>query len=382
MRNYKESPWMNDELRIFREAVRNFFNAEFVPHKERWSKQGIIDREVWKKAGEMGLLLPSIPEEYGGAGGDFAFDTVVAEEQTRAGFSGFGGVVDAIAAHYILDSGSEEQKQAYLPKMVSGEMIGAIAMTEPGAGSDLQGIATTAVRDGDEYVINGSKTFITNGQDCDLIVVVAKTDVTQKAKGISLILVEKSKVTGLEAGKQLDKLGRKTSDTTELFFDNVRVPATNLLGPEEGQGFYQLMEQLPRERMFIGVLSIAMMEQAIEQTVQYVKDRKAFGKPLLALQNTRFKLAEAKTEATIARVFVDHCVERVIEGSLDVETACMAKWWVSQKQCEIIDECLQLHGGYGYMMEFPIAQMYVDARVTKIYGGANEIMKEVIGRSL
>ena len=382
MKNHKESLWMDDELRIFREAVQNFFKDEFVPHKERWIKQGMLDREVWYKAAEMGMLCPSIPEEYGGVGGTFAYDAVISEEQTRAGFSGFGGCVHAMVAHYILDCGSEEQKQYFLPKMVAGEMIGAIAMTEPGAGSDLQGIAMTAIRDGDDYVINGSKTFITNGHHSDVIVVVVKTDTSEKAKGISLVIVEKAKVTGLEVGQPLEKLGRKYADTTELFFDNVRVPVANLLGPEEGKGFYQLMEQLPRERMFIGVLGIAMMEQAVEETVQYVKDRKAFGKPLLALQNTRFKLAEAKTETTIGRVFVDHCIERVIEGSLDVETACMAKWWVSQKQCEIIDECLQLHGGYGYMMEFPITQMYADARVAKIYGGANEIMKEVIGRSL
>jgi acyl-CoA dehydrogenase len=383
MRNYKESPWMDDELRIFREAVRNFFTDEFVPHKERWIKQGMIDREVWLKVGEMGMLCPSVPEEYGGVDGTFAYDMVVAEEQTRAGFSGFGGCVHAMVAHYILDYGTEEQKHEYLPKMVSGEMIGAVAMTEPGAGSDLQGITTSAVRDGDEYVINGSKTFITNGLHSDIIVLATKTDQAQKgAKGISLHIVDKSKVTGLEVGQPLEKLGRKYADTTELFFDNVRVPAENLLGGEEGQGFIQLMDQLPRERMFIGVLGVAMMEVAIEETVQYVKDRKAFGKPLMALQNTRFKLAEAKTEATIARVFADHCIERVIEGSLDVATACMAKWWMSQKQCEIVDECLQLHGGYGYSMEFPITQMYADARIAKIYGGANEIMKEVIGRSL
>lgn len=382
MRNYKESSWMNDELRIFREATRNFLKDEFVPHKATWAKQGLIDREFWFKAGEMGLLCPSIPEEYGGVGGDFAFDAVVAEEQTYAGFSGFGGCVHSITAHYILDYASEELKKSCLPKMVAGEMIGAIAMTEPGAGSDLQGITTTAVREGDEYVINGSKTFITNGHHSEIIVVVAKTDQTQGAKGISLIVVEKSKVKGLEVGRPIEKLGRKYADTTELFFDNVRVPATNLLGPEEGKGFYQLMEQLPRERMFIAVLGVAMMEYALEETVQYVKDRKAFGKPLLALQNTRFKLAEAKTETAIGRVFVDYCVERVIDGSLDVETACMAKWWISQKQCDVVDECLQLFGGYGYTMEFPIAQMYADARVAKIYGGANEIMKEVVARSL
>ncbi|MEH6824954.1 MAG: acyl-CoA dehydrogenase family protein, partial [Motiliproteus sp.] len=369
---HKESSWMNDELRMFRDAARSFFNAEFVPHRERWAKQGMIDREAWIKAGEMGLLFPSLPEQYGGVGGDFAFEAVVTEEQCRAGFSDFGSTVHSIAAGYILAFGSEEQKHYYLPKVVSGEMVVAVAMTEPCAGSDLQGIRTTAVREGDEYVINGSKTFITNGHHSDIIVVVAKTDKTLGAKGISLIIVEKAKVTGLDVGKPLDKLGKKCADTTELFFDNVRVPVANLLGDEPGQGFYQLMKELPRERMFIGVAGVAVMEKAIELTVDYVKERKAFGKPLLALQNTRFKLAEAKTEATIARVFVDNCIDRVIDGTLDVETACMAKWWVSQKQCEIVDECLQLHGGYGYMMEYPIAQMYADSRVAKIYGGANE----------
>jgi alkylation response protein AidB-like acyl-CoA dehydrogenase len=377
-----ESSWMNDELRIFRKAVRSFFNAEFVPHKKRWEKQGVIDREVWHKAGKLGLLCPSVPEEYGGAGGHFGFDVVVSEEQTRAGFSGFGSTVHSIAVGYILSYGSEAQKQYFLPKAVSGEMVAAIAMSEPCAGSDLQGIKTTAVQDGEEYVINGSKTFITNGQNSDFIIVAAKTDKNLGAKGISLIIVEKEKVSGLQVGRPLEKMGRKSSDTTELFFDSVRVPVSNLLGKEPGQGFYQLMEELPRERMFIGVVAVAMMELALENTVKYVKDRSAFGKPLLALQNTRFKLAEAKTETTVARIFVDNCIKRTIAGTLDVETACMAKWWTTQKQCEIIDECLQLHGGYGYMMEQTIAQMYTDSRAAKIYAGANEVMKEVIGRTL
>ncbi|TYO98425.1 acyl-CoA dehydrogenase [Geothermobacter ehrlichii] len=378
-----EPTWMDDELRILRDSVRQFYLEEFVPHYERWCEQGVVDREAWIKAGEMGILLPSIPEEYGGAGGTFAHDVVIQEELYRLGITGFNvNVHGCILAHYILSYGTDEQKNKWLPKMATGEMIGAIAMTEPGAGSDLGNITTSARREGDHYIINGSKTFITNGVTADLVCVVVKTAPELKHKGISLVMVETDGLEGFTRGKPLKKIGQKASDTTELFFDNVRVPVSNLLGTEEGKGFAQLMGQLPRERMYIALRAIAFIERAIDLTVQYVKDRKAFGKPLIEFQNTRFKLAECKTEAKIARVFFDHCVEEVLAGNLDSTTAAMAKWWFTQKQCEIVDECFQFFGGYGYMLEYPIAHLYADSRVQKIYGGANEIMKELIARSL
>jgi acyl-CoA dehydrogenase len=327
--------------------------------------------------------LPSIPEEYGGSGGTFAHDLVIQEELYRQGITGFNvNVHGCILAHYILSYGTEEQKNKWLPKMATGEMIAAIAMTEPGAGSDLGNITTSAKREGDHYVINGSKTFITNGATADLVCVVVKTAPELKHKGISLVMVETDGLDGFSRGKPLKKIGQKASDTTELFFDNVRVPVSSLLGTEEGKGFAQLMGQLPRERMYIALRAIAFIERAIEETVQYVKDRKVFGKPLLEFQNTRFKLAERKTEAKIARVFFDYCVGEVLAGNLDTTTSAMAKWWMTQKQCEIVDECFQFFGGYGYMMEYPIAHMYADSRVQMIYGGANEIMKELIARSL
>ncbi len=382
METYK-SPWMNDELRILQDAVRQFYAAEYAPHYERWCEQGVIDRDAWIKAGEMGILLSSVPEEYGGSGGTFAHDLVIQEELYRQGITGFNiNVHGCILAHYILSYGTEEQKHKWLPKMATGEMIAAIAMTEPGAGSDLGNITTSAKREGDHYVINGSKTFITNGSTADLVCVVVKTDPKLKHKGISLVMVETEELQGFSRGKPLKKIGQKASDTTELFFDNVRVPVSSLLGTEEGKGFAQLMGQLPRERMYIALRAIAFIERAIEETVQYVKDRKVFGKPLLEFQNTRFKLAERKTEAMIARVFFDYCVGEVLAGNLDTTTSAMAKWWMTQKQCEIVDECFQFFGGYGYMMEYPIAHMYADSRVQTIYGGANEIMKELIARSL
>ena len=300
-----------------------------------------------------------------------------------AGFSGFGNSVHSqICAGYILDYGSEEQKKRWLPKMATGEMVCAIAMTEPGTGSDLQNIKTTARLEGNEYVLNGSKTFITNGQQADLIIVVAKTDPDQGAKGISLMMVETAAAEGFARGRNLEKLGLKSQDTSELFFDNVRLPPENLLGGVEGQGFYQLMKSLPQERLVVALGGAAAMEKALEETVAYTSERKAFGKSLLEMQNTRFKLAEVKTIAHIARVFLDDCVAKHLRGELDATTASMAKWWVTQMQCDTIDECLQLHGGYGYMSEYPIANMYADARVQKIYGGSNEIMKELIARSL
>jgi len=382
-----QSTWMNDELRMFSDEINKFYRAEMFPHETRWQQQGHVDRAFWNKAGEAGILCASIPEEYGGAGGDFRHESVILTEQHRgagaSGSSGFGNSVHSqICAHYFLDYGTEEQKKRWLPRMASGEAVCAIAMTEPGTGSDLQAIKTTALLDGNEYVINGSKTFISNGQLADLVIVVCKTDPSQGGKGISLIVVETENQEGFARGRNLDKIGLKSQDTSELFFDNVRVGPENLLGGIEGQGFKQLMTALPRERLILAVGGVAAMETALAVTIDYTANRQVFGKALLEMQNTRFKLAEAKTIAHVARVFVDNCIERFMQGTLDASTASMAKWWVTQMQCDVVDECLQLHGGYGYMSEYPIAQMYADARVQKIYGGSNEIMKELIARSL
>lgn len=378
------SPWMDEELTLFQDAVAKFFAAEMVPNEPRWRKQGHIDRDFWNKAGAMGVLCASVPEEYGGMGGDFRHEAVILMEQFKAlGVSGFGNYVHSqVCAGYILDYGTEAQKKRWLPKMASGEMVAAIAMTEPGTGSDLQAVKTTAKRDGDGYVINGSKTFITNGQQADIVVLVTKTDITQGSKGISLFIVETEGAEGFVRGRNLEKIGMKSQDTSELFFDNVRVGGESLLGGEEGQGFYHLMKSLPQERLTLAVMGAAVIEKALEETVAYTSERQAFGKSLIEMQNTRFKLAEAKTIAHIARVFVDDCVARHVRGELDAVTASMAKWWVTQMQCDVVDECLQLHGGYGYMLEYPIAQMYQDSRVQKIYGGSNEVMKELIARSL
>ncbi|MGA1598985.1 MAG: acyl-CoA dehydrogenase family protein [bacterium] len=377
------SPWENEELRLLRESTRKFLEKEFVPHLNRWLQQGMLDREAWSQAGEMGLLLPSIPEEYGGAGGTFAHEAVVIEEVEKSGIGGNLGypVHSTICPHYLLHYGTEEQKQRWLPKMATGEMIGAIAMSEPGTGSDLQSIQTRAVRDGSHYVINGAKTFITNGQHADLILLCVKTGEGKGSRNISIVVVEAENTPGFQRGRKLDKIGMKAADTSELFFSDARVPVENLLG-EEGRGFYYLMQQLPQERLALAVAAVAAIEHAVEITVDYTRNREAFGQRLLDFQNTRFTLAECKTEAHIARVFVDSCIERIIRGELDNETASMAKWWCTQKQCEIVDTCLQLHGGYGYMSEYEIARMFTDARVQKIYGGSNEIMKELIGRSL
>ena len=377
------SPWMTEELSMLQNSAGRFFDREFVRHEEEWAKAGIMPREMWNKAGEAGLLLASVPEEYGGAGGSFAHESVILYEQGRANVRSLGNAVHSgIVAQYILAYGSEEQKRRWLPKMATGELVGAIAMTEPGTGSDLQAVRTTARMTGNQYVVNGQKTFITNGQHADLVIVVAKTDPEEKARGVSLIVVETAEAEGFSRGRNLEKLGLKAQDTSELFFDDVKVPTANLLGTEEGQGFFQLMNQLPQERLIIGVGACAAMDLAIELTTDYVKQRKAFGKRIVDFQNTRFKLAECKTEAHIARVFVDNCLQRHLAGDLDVTTAAMVKWWCAQKQNEVIDECLQLFGGYGFMDEFPISRMYADARVQKIYGGTNEIMKELIARSL
>ena len=327
-------------------------------------------------AGGIGILLPDMPEEYGGGGGTFAHEAVVVEELATAGVH-FGCSVHSIVAHYILAYGSEEQKRNWLPRMARGELVGAIAMSEPAAGSDLQGIKTTARRDGDHYVINGSKTFITNGWHAGIICLAVKTDARAAGpKGISLIIVETKNLPGYHVGRPLEKVGMHGQDTCELFFDDVRVPASNLLGPAEGKGFSQMMEQLPYERLTVGVGAVATAEQAVAITTKYVKERMAFGKPLIDFQNTRFKLAECKTEAHIGRVFIDNCIERFIAGQLDAVTAAMAKYWLTDCECRIVDECVQLHGGYGYMMEYPIARMWADSRVQRIYAGTNEIMKE------
>jgi len=380
--NY-QSPWLDDELRILRDAAAKFFAQEFKPLNEKWLAQGKVDREAWNKAGEAGLLCAAIPAEYGGAGGDYRHETVVMEEMHRAGISGFGYQVHStIVAPYVLHYGTEAQRRAWLPKLATGELVGAIAMTEPNTGSDLQAVRTTALREGNEYVINGAKTYITNGQHADLVIVVAKTDPTKGGKGISLVVVETAGNPGFKRGRNLKKLGMKSADTSELFFEDCRVPAGNVLGGQEGQGFVQLMQQLPSERLNIAQAAVVAMERAIEITLDYVRERKAFGQRVLDFQNTRFKLAECKSQALIARTFVDQCVLWLLDGKLDAATASMAKYWCTDKQCEIIDECLQLHGGAGYMDEYEISRMYADARVQKIYGGTNEIMKELIGRTL
>jgi len=380
--NYRSS-WMTEELDVFRDQFRKFLAKDLAPHAEKWRQQKMVDRSAWRALGEMGALLPSIPEAYGGLGATFAYDAAVLEDLESVASEVTTGVSvhSAIVAHYILNYGSEEQKRRWLPKMATGEFVGAIAMTEPGTGSDLQGVRTTARKQGNNYVINGQKTFITNGQAADLVIVVARTG-GPGAKGLSLIVVETAGNEGFRRGRNLDKIGLHASDTSELFFDNAVAPPENLLGSDEGSGFVQLMQQLPQERLALAIGAVASMERAIRLTTDYTKERKAFGQPIIEFQNTGFKLAERKTEAMIARVFVDWCIERLIAGELDTVTASMAKWWCSQKQVETADECLQLHGGYGYMQEYPISRMFVDARIQKIYGGTNEIMKLLIARSL
>lgn len=380
------SPWMDEELAIMRAGARRFIEKEFAPRMPRWTRQGRVDREAWNRAGEAGLLCASIPREWGGGGGSFLHEMVVIEELARANVTGFGnGVHSGIVAHYINAYGTEGQKRRWLPKMASGELVGAIAMSEPGAGSDLQALATAAVpRDG-RYWLSGQKTFITNGQSAELICVAAKTDPAGAARGISLLMVEadpERPPEGFSRGRNLEKMGLKAQDTSELFFDDVEVPAGNLLGGEEGRGFAQLMEQLPQERLVIAAGACAAIETAMRLTLEYVKERKAFGRRIIDFQNTQFRLAERQTEARLARLLVDDCAARLVEGRLDAAGAAMAKWWTTQKQCEIVDECLQFFGGYGYMMEYPIAQMYLDSRVQKIYGGSNEIMKMLIAREL
>jgi alkylation response protein AidB-like acyl-CoA dehydrogenase len=365
----------------FRTTARRFIEKEIAPHHAQWEKDGVVSRDLWRKAGQAGLLLTDIPAEYGGGGADFLTINILTEEMLRGMYTGPGFRVHSdIVARYILHYGSEEQKQKWLPLMASGEVVGAIAMTEPGTGSDLQNVRTTAVRDGDDYVITGQKTFITNGQHADLIIVIAKTDTSAGAKGVTLILVEADRP-GFSRGRNLEKIGLKAQDTSELFFEGVRVPVANRLG-DEGRGFAYLMQELPRERLLIAIGAVAMMEAVLAWTLVYVKERKAFGKPIIDFQNSRFKLAEVKTEVTIARVFLDHCTALHMKGELDVPTAAMCKLWLTETNGRVVDTCLQLHGGYGYMWEYPIARAYADARVQRIFGGASEIMKEIIGRSL
>jgi acyl-CoA dehydrogenase len=381
--NLPRSAWMTEDLVLLEQQVRRFIAAEYVPHLDRWNEQGMYDRDVWNKAGAAGLLCPAVPEEYGGPGGSFAHEAVIGRELSLAGFDSFGaGLHSGIVAPYILHYGTEEQKRRWLPKLVTGELVGAIAMSEPGTGSDLQRVRTTAKKSGNGYVLSGTKTFITNGQHANLIIVVAKTDPSAGAKGVSLMVVETEDAVGFRRGRKLKKLGLDAADTSELFFEDVKLPAENLLGSEEGQGFAQLMNDLPRERLIVAVHAQAMIERALALTVDYVKERQAFGKKIIEFQNTQFVLAECKAEATIARVFHDHCIERYLKGELDTVAASMAKYWITERQGEIIDRCLQLFGGYGYMEEFPISRMYRDARVMRIYAGTNEIMKLLIARSL
>ncbi|UUZ44914.1 acyl-CoA dehydrogenase family protein [Janibacter limosus] len=373
---------MKDEVSDVADPARTFFSREVTPHRERFAEQHRVDKETWLAAGAAGLLCISIPEEYGGGGGSFAHEAAVIWEQGRSGDDALGySVHSSIVAHYLLTYGSEEQKQKWLPKMASGELIGAVAMTEPGTGSDLQNIKTTAKRDGDDYVINGSKTFITNSSHAGLVVVVARTG-GSGAQGISLIVAEVDGLDGFERGRVLHKIGMHGQDTRELSFTDMRVPVANLLGEEEGQGFYQLMAQLPQERLAIAVGAVASADLAVDPATSYTKERTAFGKPISTFQNTRFTLAEVSTDVLAARTFLDFCIGLHIDGTLDAATASRAKYWTTDVQCDVIDRCLQLFGGYGYMMEYPIARLYAAARVQKIYGGTNEIMKELISRTL
>jgi acyl-CoA dehydrogenase len=375
------SPWMTEEHHTLQDSVARFFKECWVPQTPAWREAGSMPRETWNEAGAQGLLCLSTPAEYGGGGGDFGHDAVVILEASRANLSGYGGGLhSAIVAPYLIHCGTEEQKRRFLPRMVTGELVSAIAMTEPGTGSDLQGVRTWARRDGDDYVLNGAKTFITNGQNANLVVVVCKTDRESAAKGISLLLVETDGAAGFRRGRNLDKVGLKSQDTSELFFDDVRVPVANLLGGVEGKGFFQLMEQLPQERLIIALQGVAAMERALDETLSYVKERKAFGRTVWDFQNTKFKLAEVQATVLATRAFVDACMVAHLKGELDAARAALAKSWVSEQQCKVMDECLQLFGGYGYMMEYPIAELYVDARVQRIYGGTNEIMKELAAR--
>jgi len=374
--------WLDADLALYRDTVERFVETEMLPQDEAARARGHVGHGLWRRAGELGLLCSDIPEAYGGGGGDFRHEAVLYEAMGRRGLTGMSPSVHSIVAHYFLNHGTQAQRERYLPAMARGELVGAIAMTEPGAGSDLQGIRTRAERRGERYVINGSKTFITNGYLAGVVLVVAKTDPAQRARGTSILIVETEGARGFRVGRVLDKIGLKAQDTSELFFDDVEVPAGNLLGGEEGQGFFQLMADLPYERLMIGVLAVAAMEGAYRATLDYVQQRTAFGQPVAQFQNTKFRLAEIATTIKVARSFVDRCVSDYLAGRLDTVSASMCKLWTTEQQCRVIDECVQLHGGYGYMNEYLVARMYTDARVQRIYGGTSEIMKEVISRGL
>lgn len=375
--------WMTDEHKMVFESAKRFMTEQWGPKDEAWRHAGVMDHQAWRDAGANGFLCASTPEEYGGGGGDFGHEAALVLAQGEAGIGGFGGSLHSgIVAPYIFHYGTEEQKKRWLPRLATGELVSAIAMTEPGTGSDLQGVRTTATKEGDTYKINGSKTFITNGQLANLVIVVAKTDKNQGAQGISLLVVETDEAPGFRRGRNLDKIGMDAQDTSELFFDDVVVPASNLIGGVEGMGFFQLMEQLPQERMLVALAGIAAMELAMKVTLEYTKERKAFGKPIFQFQNTRFKLAECQALLLASRALVDAAMVEHLQGKLGVDRAALIKYWITDNQCKLIDECLQLFGGYGYMKEYPIARLWADSRVQRIYGGTNEIMKELASRFL
>ncbi|MFZ9963546.1 MAG: acyl-CoA dehydrogenase family protein [Burkholderiales bacterium] len=380
---YDFSPrWMNPELEAFQTSVEKFLDQEMLPQDEAARAQGHVGHELWRRAGELGMLCTDIPAEFGGGDGDFRHEAVIYEAMACRGLTGLNNSVHSIVAHYLLNHGTQEQKEFYLPQLCAGQMVGAIAMTEPGGGSDLQSIKTRAIKKENSYVLNGSKTFISNGFLSELMLVVAKTDPTQRARGVSIFLVDTRELKGFSVGKLLKKVGMKAQDTAELFFDDVVLPENALLGGAEGQGFYQLMGDLPYERLIIADNAMGAMIGAYHETVNYVQGREAFGKKVVEFQNTKFKLAEIAATIRVARAFMDRCIEDYLSGKLDTETASMAKLWMTEQQCNVIDECVQLHGGYGYMEEYLIGRMYADARVQRIYGGTNEIMKEVISRKL